>query len=293
MTVLEMSPTTESSDPTDRPGRVPTVLHTEVIGNGPRVVMAHGFTQTGRVWSTFADTLSADHQVMLVDMPGHAGSSHVAADLIEGAHLLGEVGGEGAYLGYSMGARTCLHLALARPELVRSLVLISGTAGIEDSAERADRRATDEAMADELDPPPSKDDAAGIRSLRQARLDSFLRRWLDNPLFAGIPDEAHGFAERRRNTGPGLASSLRLAGTGTQLPLWDLLDHLHMPVLVVTGGHDDKFTRLGRRMVDAIGANATHVVVPGSGHSPHLQQPDRVAAMVIAHLGSPVISPDA
>ncbi len=57
-----------------------------------------------------------------------------------------------------------------------------------------------------------------------------------------------------------------------------------MPVLVVVGGADAKFTELGRRMVGAIGANATLAVVPGAGHSPHLQRPEVVADLVRSHL---------
>jgi len=268
-------------------GRPVASLNAEVVGRGPRIVLAHGFTQTGRLWNSMDERLAAAHQVVRVDMPGHAGSSHIAADLIEGAHLLGAAGGRGAYVGYSMGARFCLHLALARPDLATTLVLISGTAGLERPGDREARRASDEVLAYELDPPAHLDDAAGLREVRQARLDAFLHRWLDNPLFAGIAPEANGFEERRRNTGPGLASSLRLAGTGTQLPLWDRLAWLRMPVLIVTGEHDDRFTETGRRMAAAIGVNATHVVVPGTGHSPQLQNPALVAELVHAHLGAP------
>ena len=112
----------------------------------------------------------------------------------------------------------------------------------------------------------------------------FLRRWMDSPLFADLSHEAAGLEERERNTGPGLASSLRLAGTGMQLPLWGKLHRLAMPVLIVCGEHDEKFTALGHRMADAIGTNATLAVVPGTGHTPHLQRPDAVAGLVRDHL---------
>jgi 2-succinyl-6-hydroxy-2,4-cyclohexadiene-1-carboxylate synthase len=239
--------------------------------------MAHGFTQTARVWAGMDDDLARDHQVVAVDMPGHGRSSAVQATLVDGALLLGAAGGRAAYLGYSMGARFCLHLALACPHLVDSLVLISGTAGIEDPDERLDRRRSDGALADRLDP-----DEAG----RPAQpVEAFVREWMDSPLFSGIDPGTGGFAERLANTGPGLASSLRRAGTGNQLPLWGKLGRLAMPVLVVTGGDDVKFTRLGSRMVEAIGAGATLAVVPEAGHAPHLQRPDAVAALVRSHLG--------
>jgi 2-succinyl-6-hydroxy-2,4-cyclohexadiene-1-carboxylate synthase len=263
------------------PGPGPIVrLHAETTGTGARVVLAHGFTQTGRIWGPMADDLARDHQVISVDLPGHGGSSAVRADLTTGARLLVDVGGSGAYLGYSMGARFCLNAALSFPDRVRSLILISGTAGIEDDGLRRDRVAADEALASELDPRletrPGHDD--------QERLDSFLLRWLDRPLFAGIPESEVGLAQRRANTTAGLASSLRLAGTGTQQPLWDQLPRLQMPVLVITGERDTKFTDLGARLANTIGGNAVHAVVPGVGHTAQLEDPDGVTALVRAHL---------
>jgi 2-succinyl-6-hydroxy-2,4-cyclohexadiene-1-carboxylate synthase len=264
-----------------RPG--PAVrLHAETVGAGPRLVLAHGFTQTGATWGPMAGDLARDHQVISVDLPGHGGSSAVQADLSTGAQLLSDVGGSGAYLGYSMGARFCLHAALSRPDRIHSLILISGTAGIEDDRLRRDRVAADEALASELDPPSE----AGPGPDDRERLDAFLHRWLARPLFAGISAGAAGLAERRSNTTAGLASSLRLAGTGTQQPLWDRLPLLEMPVLIVTGERDPKFTVLGRRLAEAIGDNATHAVVPGVGHTAHLEDPDSVTAVIRAHLGA-------
>lgn len=251
-------------------------LHATTSGLGRRLVLAHGFTQTGRVWGGLADDLAADHEVVAPDLPGHGGSSGVRADLAASAALLGGVGGVGDYLGYSMGARVCLHLALARPDLVRRLVLISGTAGIDDSTERAARRASDEALAARLDP-----EGGGVGADTVA---TFVDRWVTNPMFGRVPAAANGLDERRRNTAAGLAASLRLAGTGTQAPLWDRLGELAMPVLVVSGGRDERYTALGRRMAGCIGPGARLVVIDDADHAPHLQRPGEVAATVRAFL---------
>lgn len=270
-------PDTHDTQPAPGPA---ALLHAATRGSGPRLVLAHGFTQTGEIWGPIADDLAADHEVVAVDLPGHGGSAGVRADFTTGARLLTDVGGRGAYLGYSMGARFCLQAALSVPDRVRSLVLVSGTAGIEDGHLRAERMATDEALAAELDPPS----ATGPAGDEQQRVDAFLRRWLARPLFAGIPDGSTGLAQRRANSAAGLASSLRLAGTGRQPPLWDQLHSLAMPVLVITGERDAKFTALGGRMVRAIGSNATHAVVPGVGHTAHLEAPGPVTALVRDHL---------
>ncbi|HEX6785940.1 MAG TPA: alpha/beta fold hydrolase, partial [Acidimicrobiales bacterium] len=117
-----------------------TALHVERLGAGPRVVLVHGFTQTGRSWAPIAADLGRDHEVVLVDAPGHGGSSAGRADLTEGAALLGAAGGRATYVGYSMGGRLALHLALDHPDHVDALVLLGATAGIEDEEERAARR---------------------------------------------------------------------------------------------------------------------------------------------------------
>ncbi len=239
-------------------------------------MLAHGFTQTRDAWGPLADDLLADHRLVLVDLPGHGGSADVAVDLVAGADLLAQAGGSGSYLGYSMGGRFCLHLALAHPGLVHRLVLVSTTPGIADAGERVARGTADAALADELDPP-------GAAPERDAeRRDAFLRHWLDQPLFASLPAGVDELEERRRNTAAGLASSLRLAGTGTQRSLWADLARLAMPVLVVTGADDVKFDAIARQMVAGIGTNATHVRVPGAGHAVHLERPAEVAAAVRA-----------
>jgi 2-succinyl-6-hydroxy-2,4-cyclohexadiene-1-carboxylate synthase len=229
------------------------------------VALVHGFTQTGRSWSAIADELAGEREVLLVDAPGHGESSGVEADLLHGANLLAEAVGRAVYVGYSMGGRLCLHLALARPDLVVGLVLVGATAGIDDEQERAARRAADAQLAADLE---------------RDGVDAFLDQWLANPMFAGLTREAAQVDDRRRNTVAGLASSLRLAGAGTQEPSWDRLSVLTMPVLVLAGDDDAKFAALGRRLAEGIGVNASFAVVAGAGHTAHLEQPAAFLALL-------------
>jgi 2-succinyl-6-hydroxy-2,4-cyclohexadiene-1-carboxylate synthase len=235
-------------------------LHTERLGAGrPRLVLVHGFTQTGRSWSGIAEDLARDHEVVLVDAPGHGGSSRAGADLPSGAHALGEAGGEAVYVGYSMGGRLCLQLALDEPERVLGLVVLGATAGIVDPGERAARRAADEALAAELE---------------RDGVDVFLERWLARPLFAGLSPDAAGVADRQRNTVAGLAASLRLVGTGAQADLWGRLGRLGAPVLVLAGERDAKFTGIGRELAATIGEEARFETVADAGHAAHLERPE-------------------
>jgi pimeloyl-ACP methyl ester carboxylesterase len=99
------------------------MLATTVWGTGDPVVLIHGFTQSAGAWGDLALRLAAGHHVIAVDAPGHGRSAAVEADLAQGAALIGAAGGPGAYIGYSMGGRLALHLALERPDLVERLVL--------------------------------------------------------------------------------------------------------------------------------------------------------------------------
>jgi 2-succinyl-6-hydroxy-2,4-cyclohexadiene-1-carboxylate synthase len=240
-------------------------LHAEREGTGPPIVLVHGFTQTRRCWGPEAADLATDHEVIRVDAPGHGGSAGILAGLRTGGRLIADQGGEATYLGYSMGARFCLHIALSNPELVRGLVLVGATAGIEDPAERAARREQDLRTAARIE-------AEG--------LEAFLDAWLRQPLFAGL-SEAQAFrAERLENTTAGLMSSLEQAGTGSQDPSWHRLSKLAMPVLVVAGEHDEKFSALARRMAAEIGENATLAIIGGAGHAAHLEQPEAFLAVL-------------
>jgi 2-succinyl-6-hydroxy-2,4-cyclohexadiene-1-carboxylate synthase len=245
------------------------MLHADVTGTGPRLVLVHGFTQTGRSWGSAATLLSVQRQVVLVDAPGHGRSSDVRADLNDGARMIGEVGGRAAYLGYSMGGRYLLHLALNQPELVEALVLVGATAGIEDAAARAERRQAD---------------ADWARLLAHEGVETFIDRWLNGPLFRNLSPAAADKVARLENTATGLASSLRLAGTGSQEPLWDRLSSLDMPVLLVAGSEDAKFLALAQRMQAAIGDNAGLAVVEGAGHACHLEKPADFAEAVLGFL---------
>jgi 2-succinyl-6-hydroxy-2,4-cyclohexadiene-1-carboxylate synthase len=236
-----------------------------------RVTLIHGFTQTGRSWSGITEALlDAEHEVLTPDCPGHGTRSGVHVGLADGALVIGEECGRGVYVGYSMGGRYALHLALARPDLVDKLVLIGANPGIEDPVDREDRRQVELTQA---------------KRLRHEGLEAFLEWWLAGPLFTSLSREAAGLEARKENSVRGLASSLRLAGVGSQQPLWDHLSALRMPVLYVFGGHDDKFRAIGERVAQSVGTNARLAMISGAGHACHLEKPTSFLAELLSFIG--------
>jgi 2-succinyl-6-hydroxy-2,4-cyclohexadiene-1-carboxylate synthase len=231
-----------------------------------RLILLHGFTATGRSWDPVRRRIAAGAyaEVSAPDLRGHGAASDMRPATI--AACVEDLQGSEPYAlcGYSMGGRIALHLALSQPGLVRRLVLVSTTAGIESPEERAERRAADEELAD---------------GLERAGLEAFTRWWSAQPLFAGQPPEVAAAArtDRLRNTAEGLAASLRGMGTGTMTPVWDRLGELTMPATVLVGERDAKFRMLGERLAEGL-PDAELVVVPGAGHAVHLEAPDAVAA---------------
>lgn len=233
-----------------------------------RFVLVHGFTQSVRSWDGVAQALAVHGEVVPVDVPGHGAASDLRLSFEETAAYLGEAGGPAIYVGYSMGGRLCLRLALDRPDLVHALVLVGASPGIADPEARAARRRSDALLASDLD---------------TGDVGEFLARWLAQPLFETTMPRPEELAGRRANTREGLAYSLRRLGTGAQAPLWNRLAELQMPVLLVAGEKDAKFRAIADRMAEAIGPAARTAVVEGAGHAVLLDQPERLAELVAGH----------
>ncbi len=238
---------------------------------GRRLALIHGFTQTRHCWGPVPQLLATHAEVITVDAPGHGDATELALDLATAGDRYATALGPAIFVGYSMGGRLAMHAALARPDLVEGLVLVGASPGIADDAERERRRTADGALA---------------ARILDIGVPAFIDEWLTNPLFDGLgPDNDHR-EERLANTPDGLASSLRLAGTGAQESLWGRLGSITCPVLCVTGGDDHKFTEVANAMGSLFGGKCRIVTIPRAGHSVHLEAPVAFADAVSEWLGT-------
>jgi len=204
------------------------------------------------------------------DRRPRASVERTADDLAAIVHRLGAERVD--VVGYSLGARIALRLAVAHPEAVGRLVLEAPSAGIADAAARAARAA---------------EDAERARLVVTEGIESFAARWEAEPVLAGeaaLPAEARArqAAIRRSHAPLGLAASLVYAGQGAMEPLHDRLAAVVAPTLVVAGADDP--ARARAEEVAAAIPGARLVLVPGAGHAPHLEQPDRFHALLFDFL---------
>jgi len=233
------------------------------------VVLLHGFSGTHRAWDGVVAQLDPErYRPLALDLPGHGEAADVERPItFPGcvANVLAAGPERFVLCGYSQGGRVALHVALAAPERVSRLVLVACNPGIDDAAERAERRRSDHGLADELESIPFED---------------FIERWRTQPLFAGEPPEVGRLAreDQRRNRPDALAAALRGIGTGEMEPLWSRLAELTMPVTVLVGDRDEKFRASGKRMAELL-PDAQLVVATG-GHGLPLENPAAIARAI-------------
>ena len=253
-------------------------------GDGPPVLLLHGFTGSGAGMMAWLPELPRTHRTLAVDLLGHGDSDspppgrqtveHQAADI---ALILGRVGASPAdVLGYSFGARVALRIAIDAPDSVRGLVLESPSAGIADPAARMARRDADQRW---------------VEQLRRGDLDGFVRDWAAQPIFASqrhLPDAVRERVaqERAANHADGLAASLLGAGQGVMAPLHDGLGRITAPTLVVSGQLDARGTKRAAEVAAGI-PGAIHEPILGAGHTPHLETPERFRDLVMSFLAAP------
>ncbi len=258
------------------------LLHVERAGDGPPLVLLHGFTGATTTWTPLLPRLATEHDAIAIDLPGHGRSSAPASadryaltrfadDLLRvlDALAIDRV----ALLGYSMGGRAALRFALHAPDRIAALVLESTSPGIADAARRAERRESDRALANEIE---------------RDGVSAFVRRWETLPLWASqhtLPASVRSRlrAQREANDAAGLASSLRGAGAGEDEPVLPQLGTIKAPVLLVAGALDAAYVAAAGQMADAL-PNARLTVVPDAGHAVHLERPDELTDAVLEFL---------
>jgi 2-succinyl-6-hydroxy-2,4-cyclohexadiene-1-carboxylate synthase len=232
----------------------------------------HGFTGSPKSWDFLGHRQALP--MIVPALVGHVGSeagSRIVdfegevdrlAALIPVSHTVHAVG-------YSLGARLALAMALRHPERVSKLTLLSGHPGLTSASERTARRAADAAWCDLLV-------SRGLRA--------FVDAWQAQPLWASqaaleAPVLREKRAERLSHSAPGLARSLRVTGLAEMPDYGARLSEIRVPVTLVAGQLDHKFSALARLMAERL-ARARLVLVTDAGHDLLLECPELIVEVI-------------
>lgn len=251
-------------------------------GQGPVLLLLHGFTGSKETWTPFLQKWSKEYTVLAVDIIGHGESDapldyhryemkRVVEDLFL---LLKEEQIYSAYvLGYSMGGRVAIAFAAAYPHLVKGLILESCTAGLEE-AERQQRVQQDEALAS---------------FILQKGIVAFVDKWENIPLFIPLQQRLSSEGKKKlrlqrlQNSEIGLSNSLRGMGTGTQDSYWEKLKTFSFPVLLLCGEEDTKFCTIMKRMHYFL-ENSNYIKFSYASHAIHVEDSKNFGTIVSEHL---------
>jgi pimeloyl-ACP methyl ester carboxylesterase len=247
-------------------------IHYEETGSGPEtVVFAHGLLWSGEMFAAQVAALADRYRCVTFDFRGQGRS-----EVTEGGYDMDTLTGDAAALiealgcapchiaGLSMGGFVALRLALRRPELLRSLILLETTA----------------------DPEP----AANVPRYRRLNL---VARWLGLGLVAGPvmkimfgekfltdPARAAERAEWRRRLVANHRTGITRAVTGVieRQGVADEIHRIEVPTLIVVGDQDvatvpEKSHRMHQRI-----PGSELVVVAGAGHTSTVEEPAAVTA---------------
>ncbi len=252
--------------------RTPWPIATHGHKDLPVLVMLHGFLGRGADWEPIARELSKTHHVVCPDLPGHGENVLDAPTTLEAMSedllaLLQEYGIDRFdLLGYSMGGRLALQLAVAHPERVHRLVLESTSPGIEEEHTRISRCQHDDTLASELEALDSVE-----------AFQDWLRQWYAEPLWTSLhaqPGRVDELVRSRCDTPPkSLGAALRSFSTGRQAPLWHALPHISVPVFIIVGELDHKYTKFSERMVES-NPGIARMIFSDCGHNVHLEAPE-------------------
>jgi len=243
------------------------------------VVMLYGFMGAADDWTDqiTEPLIEADLSVVTIDLPGHGKTivqggvdsyrmENCAAEIVR---LLDKLKLPSVHLvGYSMGGRLALYIAGHYPDRINRVVLESASPGLETEIERQRRIIEDAALAERIQTEP---------------FEKFLHAWYAQPLFASMAskrEKLDALIARRLNNDPqSLCLSLQGMGTGAQPSLWENLDQLTMPLFLIAGEKDAKFSAIGRAMAERCPVVRLHIVA-GAGHNVHWEQPHLFGSMV-------------
>jgi len=250
----------------------------------PLLVFLHGFTGSSNDWSTIIPSIKKEFAAATIDLVGHGKSDspedvnyYTTESLVKQVYdVINHISKNKIILvGYSMGGRAALSLAVKYPEMIEALILESSTAGIKDEILKDERVKKDEEL---------------VNYIENHSIEEFVDHWMNLELF----NTQRRFSNKKReqirelklrNSKTGLANTLKGFSTGKMIPLFDELKKVKARTLLISGELDTKFTEINLEMLKLF-PNAEHKIIKNAGHNTHLEEPKAFVEAVNHFLNS-------
>jgi pimeloyl-ACP methyl ester carboxylesterase len=239
-------------------------IHYEVAGDGPALILTHGYSSTGEMWAGQIAPLAEHFKVITWDMRGHGRSDYPqdqgqyseAATVEDMAALLDTVDAPQAIVGgLSLGGYMSLAFHATHPERTRALLIIDTGPGYKNDQARDGWNANAIARAERYD-------AQGLPDLAKASAEVRLARHRD---------------------ATGLARAARGMLTQKNARVIESLPTVKVPAIVIVGANDTPFRAASDYMAAKI-PGAKKVVIPDAGHSANIDQPQAFNAALLGFL---------
>lgn len=240
-------------------------IYYETHGEGPVILLTHGYSATAQMWKGQIAPLSQSHKLVLWDMRGHGQSdypedqSQYSEDATVGdmMALLDAVGAKTAVVGgLSLGGYMSLAFYRAHPERVSSLLIIDTGPGFKNDEAREGWNKYARETADRFE-------QQGLAPLQSASRER--------------STAAHRSAEGLVRAGRGML-------TQRDDRVMRLLPEIKVPSLVIVGSEDKPFLNAADYMAAKI-PGSRKVVIPGAGHAANIDRPDIFNREVVGFLG--------
>lgn len=246
------------------PPAVAEKLKIVTSGEGPDLVLLHGWAMHSGIWSGLVDRLASEYRVSLVDLPGHGFNRHVALSdkLGEVADLILSRLPPAVWIGWSLGGLVTLAAALRQPRMVQKAVLVAATpsfskrpgwdCGVDPAAQRAFSEGLDNDAGETLK-------QFWLQCFGAGQVDESMRLLGKSSLSDGLPAKSVLETGLRLLYGNDLTAELKTC---------------EVPALFLGGTRDrtiwpDSFTRAAALMPNA----QAHLVI-GAGHVPFITHSD-------------------
>lgn len=239
-------------------------IYYEVHGDGPPLLLTHGYSSTSAMWHGQVDALARNHRLILWDMRGHGQSDYPddpsayseALTVGDMAAILDAVGTERAIVGgLSLGGYMSLAFTRAHPQRTRALLIIDTGPGFKKDNAREAWNARALATAEKLE-------REGLDVLKAATRER---------------------ATANHRNARGLALAARGMLTQRDAKVIELLPDIKVPCLIVVGADDTPFLAASDYMVAKI-PGAQKIVIPSAGHAVNVDQPKAFVDAVLPFL---------